>query len=103
MIISEKIISEFLRFHRRPIENAYTLLQAGYFIKYGISDTNVTDGTVTIKGLCLQNSYTKKEPHSIAVIIDVQKNNIRSSYCTCVGGASGKCKHCAALLVILSR
>lgn len=73
------------------------ILASSYLQKVGILEENVW--IVKLRGICLQVSCPRDEPHVINVLIKKPlPGKILHARCSCKGGKSGKCKHAVAVL-----
>jgi hypothetical protein len=78
------------------------VLESKYLQKMGIVEDN--EWITKVRGLCLQVSFPKHDPHVINVIIKKPfPGTIQFARCSCTGGKSGRCKHAVALFKHISK
>ena len=100
MIITEEEIERHIdnpATHSRWKVSSAEILQSAYLQKVGILEEN--EWIIRIRGICLQVSSPRADPHVITVLIKKPlPGKIQHATCSCTGGKSGKCKHAVAVL-----
>ncbi|XP_050497488.1 uncharacterized protein LOC126892001 [Diabrotica virgifera virgifera] len=91
----------------RSVCEGEEVLNAGHVILCGKSNSSTSD-KILIYALCLQTSALTSDPHKIRGEL-LQCNSekgtikIKSMFCSCKAGASGRCKHISAVLLNCTR
>lgn len=88
--------------HTRPLVEGAEVLKCGVL---SIGKVTATEDSMEVFGLVMQSSHPDQIPHEVTLKINSVGNEPKklTTYCSCIGGAPGQCKHSVAVAMRLTK
>ncbi|KAH6923547.1 hypothetical protein HPB50_002169 [Hyalomma asiaticum] len=82
----------------RSLTEGEAVLQARHIICCGVK--TCTETLLTVQGLCVQTSHVQNKPHELEFAYSL--DGTIKGHCSCKAGNSERCKHLAAMMLLVN-